>query len=465
MLYRLYLYCSSAATGSAPAIDIVNCAISTNSDNEWYNNLAADSMRPFNTDAVVSCIKKELTDSVTGVCKCHPTVKYPPMKYNQIGFIYVATSYAMAADVLPRLYTIATENNLVLYDAETGRSFYKDLVDKTYITMRNRQQMLNNAILNDMKPVWNIRRVEFLSEKTEKSCSYVVTIRKDSNTSFAERNVQFYECLKKNLHNKEKLFCKNKQYSIVGEWYTINYVLEGYKKHPDKIGYVENGVPCVSLLRRMSVVEACRWTKNCTDTEINDIQARMHFREMKDRYPNTAQRFVESVKITKLQRKQLFDIRYSNIGYYGSEILFHVVPDSYYENDDEISVLKIDESSASFILPFINDIYPYFYERYYLEKNHISEQMWKRIIDRLEEAKKMILYDTFSPDLKSYIEEFDLYVFDDYEKSKHNTETAKFVFEHRYEIASFYDIFVEWSNAQFRTHSYCSGLMFNIQGP
>ena len=72
---------------------------------------------------------------------------------------------------------------------------------------------------------------------------------------------------------------------------------------------------------------------------------------MMNAYPNPAQRFVESVKITKWQRKQVFDIRYSGFGYYGSEILFHVVADDFYQNAANVSVLKIEEESASFIIP------------------------------------------------------------------------------------------------------------------
>ena len=34
MLYRLFVYKSSAATGTAPAVGIVNVAVSTNSEHE-----------------------------------------------------------------------------------------------------------------------------------------------------------------------------------------------------------------------------------------------------------------------------------------------------------------------------------------------------------------------------------------------------------------------------------------------
>lgn len=470
MLYRIYLYSSSAATGSAPAIGIVNAAVSTNSEKQWNGNEATHFMNSFDADAVICQIETELTDPITNKCKCHPMVKYPPKKYDQIGYIFIATSYAKAAEVLPRVHAIAAENNLVMYDAETNRSFYMDLVDNTYLTLRNRQQELHQVILKEMKPLWNVRRINFFSEERDKGAAYVVTIRKDPKASFEERNEKFYKCLSQNLRGEEKLICEDQCYTISGKWYKITYVLEGYKKHPNRTGFVENGIPRVDLLHRMGADQAFRWMATCSDTEKSDIQKRMQFQEMMNAYPNPAKRFVESMKITKWQRKQVFDIRYSGFGYYGSEILFHVVADDFYKNAANISVLKIEEESASFILPFINDIYPDFYARYYLTSNHLSSEMWVRILDRLREAKKMILEDTFNPSLKPYIEKFNLFVLADHSDPKYwekvnKTNDAKFVFEHRYEVAYLYDVFIKWSEAQLEVHGYCDDMMFNIQGP
>lgn len=96
--------------------------------------------------------------------------------------------------------------------------------------------------------------------------------------------------------------------------------------------------------------------------------------------------------------------------------------------------------------------------------------MWVRILDRLREAKKMILEDTFNPSLKPYIEKFNLFVLADHSDPKYwekvnKTNDAKFVFEHRYEVAYLYDVFIKWSEAQLEVHGYCDDMMFNIQGP
>lgn len=470
MLYRLYLYGTDATTVSAPAIRIINRTLVSGSAKEWKFDNAAAHMKVFDIKAVIERIEKELTDPVTHTCKCKAIEKYPPQHNAKVGFIFVATSYDRAAEVLPRLHMIAAENDLVLYDAETHRSFFRELVDRTNITMKIRQQEMHRIILNEMKPLWKIRRIESSYEERDKACSYVVTIRKNPQVSFEERNKQFYQLLQKNLRDDERLICKNQCYTISGEWYEISYVLEGYKKHPDKIGYVEKWYgeyrPQVSLLHRMGADAAFRWLQENAPEEKVRVQERMLASEMRKRYPNPGERFVESVKISKWQKKQVFDIKY---GKYGGEFSFHVVPNDTYHNRNNISYLEINGTGASIILGFIHDVYPDIYERYF-ECNHISSQAWERIVDRIREAKDMILHDTFNSALQSYLEDISFYGFVDLDKLDSWEELRKIdnmqlAYKHRYHIADLFDAFIQWSEAQLETYAYDSGLMFHIQGP
>jgi hypothetical protein len=149
-----------------------------------------------------------------------------------------------------------------------------------------------------MQPTWKIRCLYFSFHARNQSCAYAVTIRKDFTASFAERNARFYECLQKNLAHGETLLCDNQCYTVVGEFYRLTYVLEGYKKHPNQIGYVEAGQPCVSLLRRMSAEEAFRWMKDYRE-EGKLVQAQMNLAEMMRNYPNPSQRLIQIVKTAK----------------------------------------------------------------------------------------------------------------------------------------------------------------------
>lgn len=188
--------------------------------------------------------------------------------------------------------------------------------------------------------MWNIRKTSTYENERDKSTSYSVTLKKIPSASFLDRTRDFYNCLSNNLKDGEKLVCEDRSFSVVAKWYTITYVLEGYKKHANMVGYYENGYARQELTHRMSVEEAYKWMDCCSDVEKKDIQKRMNFREMEDRFPNPSDRIVNSVRITKWQRKQVFDIRYSGFGYYGSEILFHIVPDDYYQDGDNLENRK-----------------------------------------------------------------------------------------------------------------------------
>jgi len=461
MLYRIFIYKSAAATGSAMAVDTVNIAISKNSEREWKGNYADHYMEDFD----VNIVKKQIENLVGD--KCIILIKYSPDDCDNLRpYIYIATSYKVAGEILPWLHAVATSNGLALYDAETKKSFFKDLIDETLISIKTREQQIANNIRNDLNGLWKIRKLSCLVKERDKESSYIVTIKKDVQHTFEERVQEFYDCLKNSLIEGEELICENKAFTIKKEWYSITYCLEGYKKFADKIGYFENDTAMTELVHRMSVEMALKWVKGCSKTEKDDIYKRLNFIEMVKKYPNPADRFVASVNITKAQRKELFDIRYSGMGYYGSEILFHIVTDDFYEDYNQISVLKIEEESASFILPFIEDVYPYFYERYYLTENHLPVEMWEKIVERLIEAKSMILNNPFDSKLEKYINRFNLFVLsndrNDYDMIRN--EPRHFLYKHRYDVAHLYDVFIKWSDEQFYHYGY-EDRMFNIQGP
>lgn len=471
MLYRLFIYNTSAVINGAPAIEIINSAINSNSDQEWKEDEAADSMLDFDVASIKNQIERELLN------KCRVSVKYSPDECDRRPYLYVATSYARACEVLPRLCAISAENGLALYDAETNKTVFRDLIDETLIRHKLREQQIKNHLLEECKPIWNYQQIASYADSRDKKSTYVLTLRKNPDVSLENRVRQIYETLLRSISDDEKLICENASFIVSGKWYSITICVEAYKKHPNMIGFcADNGHPLTALLKRMSCYEASKWMRQCSKTEISDIEKRMNFYEMEGRYENPADRFVKSVIITKRQRKEIFDVRYSGIGCYGSEILFHLVPDSYYRDGERLSVLKIEEESASFILPFIADIYPLIYKRYYLTENHLTSEMWEDIIKRITEAKEMILHDTYNPALEPYIERFNLFVLSKQESDSSFWEhgdgyrikntPVQYLFEHRYEVAHLYDIFLQWSVVQLDVNDYLGGeRLFNIQGP
>lgn len=471
MRYRLYLYKTSISPFNDYTMNAIAGAISRNDINQWRGNYVAEDLLHFDTDTIISCIKKELADESGQGCKCTPVVKYPPKGFRQVPYLYVSTSYAVAASVLPRLHMIAAENGLALYDAEMDRTFLQDLVPRSHITMRNRQLQLHQAIRSSLQSHCRIYCLEHQTGRQNEHSSYAVCLRKNSRMTFAEENERFFHCLKNSLQKGETLVCEHQCYRIEREDdYSITYVLEGYAKHPCHEGYAEDGLPKTAPLRRMGIDLIMRWMEGCTATEKEDIQSRMRFYEMVAAYPNPAQRLAESVKITKWQRKQLFGIRYSSIGTFGAEVIFHFSPDEGYRDHQAISVLKIDEESASFLLAFIYDVYPMIFDEYY-DTSTIPLYMWEEILERLKKAREQIIRDPFDPALQPYYERIDLYVLLDRSRpvnrfTINETNRAQFVYEHRYQIAAFFDVFLKWADAQRKYYNpYNGNRAFLIVGP
>lgn len=463
MAYRVYIYSTSCTTASAPGIKICNWAISTNSMFQWKDNEAANCMQEFDVQSIIEKINSSLGDD------CEIQIRTPPISSTPVEYLLVSTSYEKAATVLPVIHCITAANDLVLYDAETKNVFFRELVNRTFISVRTRIEDFKRAILAEMKPIWTIRRIHRLASERDHDYSFVVTLRKDASKPFLSRCAQFYQCLTSHLGKNEKLSTENECFTVIGEWYSIAFCLEGYKKHPNQMGYYSHSQPRTKLIRRMGCDEAFRWLKCNPKISKAVILDRMNFREMVHAYPNPADRFIASVNISKWEQKQLFDIRYCGIGPYGSEILFHIVPSLYYKDEHEISVLAIEEENASFILPFIHDIYPYFYDRYYLEENHLPLQMWEEIIKRMKNAREAVIKNPFGQEFESYAKSFNLFVLaktDDERLKLFSHDTKAVLFAHRFDIARLYDIFIQWSEAQLQ--EYCTtgdGRMFNIQGP
>lgn len=422
MRYRLFIYKSSASTAKAPAIAMCNRAVSANSLYEWKENAAARYMENFDTTAIADRIRALVGE------RCCIYAQKSPSEYGEVEYLCVLTKYTCADNVLPYVHCVTAENDLVLYDAERKNVFYRELVNRTFISVKTRTAELIQVILAEMKPVWTVRKIGASITERDHDYCYVVTLRKDSQKSFQDRCKEFYTCLKKHLGENEVLSTKDERFKVIGEWYSVSFCLEGYKKHSNMMGYYEGKSARVKLLHRMSCEEGFRWIKE-NGKSINAARKRMNFYEMEQAYPNPADRFVASVNITKWEtRQEVF--RYSGIGGYGAEILFHVVPSDYYQDADNISALAVAEDEAKIILASVDKYYPHVWERYYLEENHLPVQMWRKIVETSKEEKKKYLQ-------KKCFKEADLL-----------------------------NVFIRWSEAQLDRYEFChEGRMLNIQGP
>ena len=164
--------------------------------------------------------------------------------------------------------------------------------------------------------------------------------------------------------------------------------------------YMDNDIPRVEVLHRISCEKAFKWLKYNPGKKHHENYERtierIPFIEMEYKYPNPADRFCASLNITKALLKEKIDIDYGSFEYFGSDIMFHRLPNDFCLLPDRdggrerISALKLEEEVASFVLPFVEEKYPYFYDRYYLTDNHIPVQV-KVICLRLTIQHKMDL--------------------------------------------------------------------------
>lgn len=472
MRYEMFLYKTTAFFKDAPCINIINRAISKNSKNDWEGNGADGCMVSFNAEDIKCEIIERLTANGNSLCKAE--VRYSPI--HKIAYIYVITSYEIAKTVLNEVNYVSVNHELVLYDAEMERTFYTtDLYCKKYSMMRLRAQKINLLIQQSQKPILHLRRLDITNGKRIKSCSYVVTLRKN-NEPFKSRVQNFYELLCSNLIEGEELFTENKCFAICGYGYEITYCLEAYGKCADKIGYIEDGTANYELIRRTPYEVALKQCAALGRLESSDVYDRMRLTEWLRKYPNPAERFVASVNLAKRFRREALGISLSCIGSYGAEVVFRVVEDKYNTDDSfEISMLRLEEETASFVLPIVEIFYPYIYQRYYLTENHIPREMMGDILNKIDEIKALIVKDLYNDKIASIIEKFDLYALvrksDDDSQSYYNAEDyemmtndrMKFIYENRYRIAKIYDVFSSW--AQEQLESYDMDMMFNIQGP
>lgn len=463
MIYGMFLYKTKARRSDALAVKNINRAILENSAEAWEWDYTERNMLEFDAERVKREVLERLTADGASLCKAE--VRYTP---NNIGYIHVVTSYENAERVLTVAVSVAVENGLAVFDVEMNRTvFLPELYRNRYVSMRLRAQLLNGLIVRTQRPVYHLRRLELTSDDFNSSCSYVVTLSKDGS-SLEERTARFYELLKSNLSNEERLETADRCFTVRGDGYAITYCVEGYKKSADRLGCIEDGSACAVLMKRMPCEIALKQCDRLTARERDDVYARMRFIDWVIKYPNPAERFAASVDLAKQLRKCKFRIAIRNVGPYGSNVVFHLVDKSTLR----VSALAMEEESASFILPIVETVYPYIYQRYY-SPNHLPCAMMEDILNRVKAVRETVISGRYDEELEMLSRRFNLYELAEYKDGNYfhednamiQNDRMGFIRKRRFEIARLYDIFISWVEDQIK---YCwdyDSVTFNIEGP
>ncbi len=461
MAYRVFLYKSEGATKDAPCIFSVNSALRHGQRQLPSDHFLLDS----DCTAIMDQLWTEITEKNLPKDACRISEFEAGTKENHAHCILAVLSYDYAHLFLPVLSKCAAENDLVMYDTVTQNVFYRDIVDMTAIRLRQAQQKFHQAILRDLKPLCYIRRLYYDACRQWKECAYVITINKDPDKPFLQRVNELYMCLQSHLSEGETLECEDGCFRISLDYSTIIYCLEGYKKRSDKRGYMDHGYPQEELTHRMSCEDAFRSLRTLSARERRDAFRRQCFLEMKEKYPNPADRFVASVNISRQQLRYPYDIHYSGFGGYWCEIGIHVFPGEFGYHPSQVSMLKIGIGESKWFLPFLEKFYPYFGKRYY-DCNHIPCEMMADIVKEMKEIRTLILRDPSSPRVMPYIQKISLSVIDEKINCRlmSDPERLEFIVQHRFQAAQVLESFIRWIDAQLETYM-GEHAMFNIEGP
>ena len=153
--------------------------------------------------------------------------------------------------------------------------------------------------------------------------------------------------------------------------------------------------------------------------------------------------------------------------------MFHKVPLNQCRWQDEydmqvFSALKIEADTAAFILPFVEEKYPYFKDRSSLADNHIPAKMLEDIKDRIKEIQRDLYNEENLEALVPYLQSANFYAL---VKNKAPTireedapeQPAEMIRRYRLEIAHLYDVFIRW--AEFQLEYGNDTDLYNIIGP
>ncbi len=333
-----------------------------------------------------------------------------------------------------------------------------------------RISQINQALIKGVQGLYAMLKLPFSKGQTR----YYAVILKKNAQELRARIADFWVLFNSLKLEGESVSVEEGKFLFHGEGFTLIFQIEGYKKRAEFTAFcTENGVE-TRLLGRMSAYQTMRLFAGFTQTEKGDTLRRLSVAEMVKAYPCTFRRFAESVKITQRLKKTGLSVRYTDVGQYGAEILFHVVNTEYTAWAGNPSVLHIEEDLATFLLPMVEEVYPYFNERYYLTENHLPWQAMRDIAKRVKAEKERFI----RGDIRSFYQKnkgmLNQYVFTDNTDSvteKKERELAfrcpvAFIKKHKKKIILLYDIFLRWLSCQLKTFlCYDYDLMFNIQGP
>ena len=117
-----------------------------------------------------------------------------------------------------------------------------------------------------------------------------------------------------------------------------------------------------------------------------------------------------------------------------------------------MSSLNINEDGILDFFPYIDDLYPHLWDRYY-DTTHYPIEVLKTSVERLQKVRPILLYDPESKVLR-----------EEYWHGRQDEWIWESMIERRHEIIELIDVFCEWAEDQLREYSHNNGILV-VTGP
>ncbi len=402
-LYRLFIFRTTCLCRDAPGVDFIKRAIMYR--DEWYWKNAESSLAGFDRNQAIETIRK-YTGKYSDDCLSIETLK----SKRGTEYLCVRVSYDDVESMYMRIEQAASSLGLVLFDPQFDKIyFYGDVRRRRYVQAHKRLGELLTSISQKERP-FRIDRLEKITTDRMMIASYVLTVKKNEH-SFEERTEEFWKTLSESIIEKETLFCRDSCFHIESDQYKLTFLYEGYNKNGDRIGYIENGIPTVAQLHRMSCLKAIKnINRSWKEEERRRRLDNMRIEELVYKYPNPGDRLIALYKIRREIKKQGLYVKYDTQRDNGGEVSLRKLYAGNIGDGLKYSNLRIEETIAEVFIPCVLKYYPYFYERFY-EDNYLPDKMCYEILKETKRVRKMLSTDPFSPGSQRYLKKYNLMCF------------------------------------------------------
>lgn len=450
MVYKLYLYKSSAYSEGALAIDNVNRALVSYKKEDWRD--AERFMQQFDYSIMLAEMDNTIACNGDGSRKYKVYKHYSPTEH--IEYLSVCTSFEKVMEIVDGIRGLATKYLITIYDPYLKKYYFPNEPQREqYVELKKREKELLKVI-RDVESPYSIIKLEDWPSAYDSQVSYAITISKNGDT-FEDRVSKFANLLSSNIKDGERFYCMDDCFHVSAERYRITFVYEGYKKTADRIGYMnDDNQPCSKLIYRMSSLIAWKQVPSLGYKDNYEfIYRSMRMEELVYKYPNPAERLVFICKFQKRLKKFDGYADYDPYHWYGGDVRMNKFYADGFSDNVCCSYLKIEEDFAMIFTPCVEKYYPYFNQRYYLTDNYLPDVMCWKILEEAKRVRHMLANNPYSAESQKYL-------------SEGRCEWLLKDEKDFWKAIGLMDVFIEWLELQFEDEDdYSRDFFIDITGP